>query len=499
LSKNIDIPSNEIDKFKEMFNDRWVFINITSHIFNSLLSYDDSIKHKSPESPTHKDDIISNFVENGNNSDNISICGSQPNDMIVEISSSPTDKLNEGNSSKPHSEIDIENDTQASTPNDTNGDVKIAPLQSPNSKLTLIDKTPTKNVGGGSVYSIENVFKASSPTSATSRLTPRRSGRISQRPISPDFNADITRWIAEVSSLDNVLTYRLPNNKAITIHGDDLQRLKSGIFLNDTLIEFYSQWLLANYGESDEELNDETYIVNPFFYAFIQNDQFERVRKWTSKVDLFKKEYVFIPINENLHWYLALILNLPNYDPLKGQPNPKDPKKEDPVIVIFDSLFLKHRKTFEQLEQFLLEEYKYRNPEKFEKTKAKETEEEGDNDDVFYLPKLTIHTYAKVPGQDNFSDCGVYLLYYLKTILSSPLEQKNQLLTDRTLKINFECSMKGMRREIVERIHDLTKENQGYHGLLGLIDDIDNDVFKSQKSTENGIGDDDDDDLIMEG
>lgn len=36
---------------------------------------------------------------------------------------------------------------------------------------------------------------------------------------------------------------------------------------------------------------------------------YEFVKKWTKKVDVFKKKYLVIPINEKLHWYLAILVN----------------------------------------------------------------------------------------------------------------------------------------------------------------------------------------------
>jgi hypothetical protein len=34
---------------------------------------------------------------------------------------------------------------------------------------------------------------------------------------------------------------------------------------------------------------------------------FLRVRKWTRKVDMFGKDYIFVPVNYNLHWSLIVI------------------------------------------------------------------------------------------------------------------------------------------------------------------------------------------------
>merc|ERR1719228_698040 len=34
---------------------------------------------------------------------------------------------------------------------------------------------------------------------------------------------------------------------------------------------------------------------------------YERVRKWTKKVDLFEKDFIVVPINEKAHWYVCII------------------------------------------------------------------------------------------------------------------------------------------------------------------------------------------------
>lgn len=32
-----------------------------------------------------------------------------------------------------------------------------------------------------------------------------------------------------------------------------------------------------------------------------------RVKNWTKNVNLFEKDFIIIPINENCHWFLAII------------------------------------------------------------------------------------------------------------------------------------------------------------------------------------------------
>ena len=35
--------------------------------------------------------------------------------------------------------------------------------------------------------------------------------------------------------------------------------------------------------------------------------RYERVRRWTKKVNIFEKDFVIVPINEHSHWFVAVI------------------------------------------------------------------------------------------------------------------------------------------------------------------------------------------------
>ncbi|KAF9586496.1 hypothetical protein BGW38_003621 [Lunasporangiospora selenospora] len=104
--------------------------------------------------------------------------------------------------------------------------------------------------------------------------------------------------------------------KSIAVHSDDLMRLETKEFLNDTLIEFGLKYIHANSEAHNPTLMDQVYIFNPFFFQRLlakstkgTGGGYDTVKGWTSKVDLFRKKYIIIPINENLHWYLAIIVN----------------------------------------------------------------------------------------------------------------------------------------------------------------------------------------------
>lgn len=38
-----------------------------------------------------------------------------------------------------------------------------------------------------------------------------------------------------------------------------------------------------------------------------KEEMYDRIRTWTRRLDLFNNDFVFVPVNESLHWFLAVI------------------------------------------------------------------------------------------------------------------------------------------------------------------------------------------------
>ena len=117
------------------------------------------------------------------------------------------------------------------------------------------------------------------------------------------------------------LTYPKVGKKKITVEWSDLERLDEGEFLNDNLISFFLRYLEQRLEEERSELAKRVYFFNTYFYATLTNAHkgrkrfnYEGVQKWTRSVDLFTYDYIIVPINEESHWYLAMICNLPALD-----------------------------------------------------------------------------------------------------------------------------------------------------------------------------------------
>ena len=114
------------------------------------------------------------------------------------------------------------------------------------------------------------------------------------------------------------LVYPKDGKKKSTVEWTDLDRLGEGEFFNDTLISFYLRHLEHKLEERNAETAGRVYLFNSFFYASLTKPQkgkkginYEAVQKWTRGVDIFSCDYVVVPINESLHWYFAVICNLP--------------------------------------------------------------------------------------------------------------------------------------------------------------------------------------------
>ncbi|XP_029705420.1 sentrin-specific protease 6 isoform X2 [Takifugu rubripes] len=141
-----------------------------------------------------------------------------------------------------------------------------------------------------------------------------------------------------------------PAKGGITVTNEDLHCLNDGEFLNDVIIDFYLKYLVLEKLKKEDALR--IHIFSSFFYKRlnqrerrnvadaanlpIHKRKHNRVKTWTRHVDLFQKDFIFVPINEAAHWYLAVIcfpgLEHPVFEknPLCSSPVP-DLSSEDSI------------------------------------------------------------------------------------------------------------------------------------------------------------------------
>ncbi|XP_073531688.1 sentrin-specific protease 6 isoform X3 [Phyllobates terribilis] len=138
-----------------------------------------------------------------------------------------------------------------------------------------------------------------------------------------------------VGPIVKLIVYPPPPAKGgISVTNEDLHCLNEGEFLNDVIIDFYLKYLVL---EKLREKADKIHIFSSFFYKrlnqrerrnlqdtanlTLQQRRHGRVKTWTRHVDIFQKDFIFVPLNEAAHWFLAVIcfpgLKEPMYYPNK--------------------------------------------------------------------------------------------------------------------------------------------------------------------------------------
>ncbi|XP_051937360.1 sentrin-specific protease 7 isoform X1 [Hippocampus zosterae] len=267
-----------------------------------------------------------------------------------------------------------------------------------------------------------------------------------------------------------------PLKGGITVTMEDLQCLDSGQYLNDVIIDFYLKYLLQN---SLQDVVERSHIFSSFFYKQLtrrdnasegsatescqRQKRHQRVKTWTRHVDIFKKDFLFVPVNQEAHWYLVVIcfpgLEESRLEPWTESSHNESPEQEEtegsensndamtttlklnssesadtasakeptqtshgkvnctaktchrklvskrPCILIMDSLKLSlHERIFKVLREYLQSEWEARR---------------GSIRD--FGPDQMTSSHCQVPLQDNSSDCGLYLLQYVESFLKDPV------------------------------------------------------------------------------
>jgi Ulp1 family protease len=151
----------------------------------------------------------------------------------------------------------------------------------------------------------------------TTRKSTRQSKPVKERTPSPPPAPPRWSEIHELEAWHQPVMYPPTGKSRITIDFQDIERLDEGEFVNDNLVGYALRRVEE---EMAPEHKDKVHFFNSFFFtAMMQKNgrkgfNYEGVKKWTKGIDLFSKPYVVVPMCENLHWFVAIICNLPNLE-----------------------------------------------------------------------------------------------------------------------------------------------------------------------------------------
>lgn len=132
-----------------------------------------------------------------------------------------------------------------------------------------------------------------------------------------------TSFAESTDGIRKILIYPPSGKGGISINTEDYLCLGADQYLNDVIIDFYLKYVLMEF--LTEEQRDKTHVFSTFFYKRLTTmnskmrthdkdvkltaaqKRHDRVKSWTKNVNLFEKDFIVIPINEQSHWFLAII------------------------------------------------------------------------------------------------------------------------------------------------------------------------------------------------
>ncbi|PPJ53796.1 hypothetical protein CBER1_04536 [Cercospora berteroae] len=145
----------------------------------------------------------------------------------------------------------------------------------------------------------------------------RRSTRQSKPPAQyREPSPELVRWTEqhELPKWAKSVVYPQVGTRRVTVDVDDLRHLDAGEFLNDNIVNYALRHIEESMSPAHKE---RVHFFNTFFFSSLttkngkKDFNYDAVKKWTKNADLLSKPYIVVPINLDLHWFVAIIYNLP--------------------------------------------------------------------------------------------------------------------------------------------------------------------------------------------
>jgi len=184
----------------------------------------------------------------------------------------------------------------------------------------------------------------------------------------------------------------------VSIRQDDKDRLCPGQFLNDSLVDFWMRWISR--GEPQGKDSDVHFFTSHFMTT-LKKDGPKAVYSWTAKknIDVFKKKFIFVPVNADLHWSLCVVVN-PGLIANTFEDALVPMTAEHPCILFLDSLKMHSKHNYaKHIRKWLNFQWKRLG-------KGKVHGVTPFRDDTMRLKS------PKIPYQENGCDCGVFVCRY---------------------------------------------------------------------------------------
>lgn len=311
------------------------------------------------------------------------------------------------------------------------------------------------------------------------------------------------------------VVYPTEGLRRVTLDFCDLEKLDDDECLNDNVVNFWLRHIEENMPQ--EHKDKVHFFNTYFYTSMSTKNgksafNYDAVKRWTKSVDIFSKPYVVVPINAAFHWFVVIICNLPNVKremadleddgddvdvrevrqegervnasrppssdgiededriamskdgtPIKHDtevftfddegkagnveeaPRNKKSKKKgpgmrkydvaQPVLISMDSFGLARSAELKYLKQYLKSEA--------ETKRAMQLDSK----------ELQGVTAKNLPEQNNFTDCGIYLLAYIEHFCKNPERVTNKVLQrDMDIRNDFAGFDPSQKREEIRNV-----------------------------------------------
>lgn len=196
--------------------------------------------------------------------------------------------------------------------------------------------------------------------------------------------------------------------EAVELTYSDMKCLEPEEYLKSPVINFYLQYLKKARPRRD------LHMFNTYFYSKLEealskpghhDSEFSKLRRWWRGVDIFKKAYIILPINESMHWSLIIVC-MPTKEADSG-----------PIILHLDSLGLhSSQKLFDIVARYIqAERWHLRMDSSYDIPFSGRIWRR--------LSKNINREKIEVPRQRNEYDCGLFMLYYIDRFIQDAPER----------------------------------------------------------------------------
>jgi len=224
------------------------------------------------------------------------------------------------------------------------------------------------------------------------------------------------------------LTYPIESNclNTLSISYNDVQRIIDNQWLHDTLIDLKIRFFVES-RHDEVEWYDRFHIFNSLFYsAIISAIKIKKplVPKWTKNVDLFSKDFSFIPICYSQHWSLCVVVRpwqwLSDNYINQSEQYPLDTVKEKNMgcILFMDSLGMhKYKRDAKIIKLYLSVEWKRKHYRKSKEVTELDMIIDSDPDKIIFSG-IPVIQCTSAPKQFNGFDCGMFVAKYVEEMIT---------------------------------------------------------------------------------